>query len=80
MFNFEFLLPKDLPASIYYLNKDHNQKPKAKVRYSIKVSLLTEDDMKINYKQMLIVHEPPNKKEGIIEENDEEKCHVFSDE
>jgi len=29
---------------------------------------------------MLIVHEPPNKKEGIIKENDEEVCHVFSDE
>ena len=24
MFNFEFQLPKDLPASIYYLNKDHS--------------------------------------------------------
>ena len=24
VFNFEFLLPKDLPASIYYLNKDHS--------------------------------------------------------
>ena len=24
MFNFEFMLPKDLPASIYYLNKDHS--------------------------------------------------------
>lgn len=76
-FNFEFQLPHDLPASIYYLNKDHNQKPKAKVRYSIKASILTEDKRAIAYKQMLIVHEPPNAKKGILEADDEDQFHLF---
>lgn len=81
VFDFEFQLPHDLPASIYYLNKDHNQKPKAKVRYSIKASIITEDERKdISYKQMLIVHEPPNEKKGILDEKDEEQLHVFTNE
>lgn len=58
--NFQFVLPIGIPSSFYYKNKLIREKPKAKVKYTIKASLssaLKHDAM--HYKQVLIIREPP---------------------
>lgn len=42
-----------------WARKDHRDKPKAQVKYSVKARLLTHDNQYLKYKQMLVIHEPP---------------------
>jgi hypothetical protein len=58
--SFQFTLPTGIPSSFYYKDKKCREKPKAKVKYTVKATLcstLTSEEMK--YKQVLIIREPP---------------------
>ena len=60
---FQFHLPQGIPSSIIFSKKNVEKKPKAKVKYTIKVKLATRSHMtkEMHYKQVLIVREtPPN--------------------
>ena len=37
--SFSFLLPTDLPSTIFYKNRKREEKPKAKVKYTIKAKI-----------------------------------------
>ena len=56
---FDFNLPNQLPASILWARKDHHDRPKASVKYSIKARIVTHDKKYLKYKQMLVIHEQP---------------------
>ena len=43
-FPFAFQIPGGLPSSILYTNKKHDKKPKAKVKYTVKVILKGDHD------------------------------------
>jgi len=47
---FEFDLQNQLPASIMWARKDHHDKPKANVKYSVKARLLTHSKQYLKYK------------------------------
>ncbi len=58
--SFQFQLPTGIPSSFYFKDKSCNDKPKAKVKYTVQATLcatMSNDEMK--YKQVLIIREPP---------------------
>ena len=56
---FEFDLPANLPASIMFQKKDNFEKPKAIIKYSVTARIINHDKTQLQYKQMLVLHEPP---------------------
>ena len=62
---FQFLLPNGCPASIYLNNRDHLQRPKAKIKYWVKARIVDFIDDETNLiakckKCLTITEEPPN--------------------
>ena len=49
-FPFSFQIPQGLPSSILYTNKHHDKKPKAKVKYTVKVLLKGKESDHMKYK------------------------------
>ena len=47
---FEFTLPQHLPASIMYHNRNHHNKPKCHIKYSILATIHTHQHKKMKYK------------------------------
>ena len=54
---FEFQIPATAPASLIIENTGHGDDPKAKIKYSIQVTLSTKSDKIMKYKQWLIIYE-----------------------
>ena len=58
---FKFILPHDLPSSLYFKDSQTKDAPKAKVKYFVKVRFLCSDEQyNMEYKQILIIREKQN--------------------
>ena len=57
--DFEFTLPNDLPASLEWADKKIEERPKARVKHTVKAICYSHSGRKIKYKQHIIVHSPP---------------------
>jgi len=55
---FEFTLPLNLPSSINYKN-NIGDKPKAKIKHTIKAIINMKNGKIMKYKQLLVIHENP---------------------
>lgn len=56
---FCFTLPQGIASSLFYKNKHHNAKPKAKVKYHIKATLKGHSNkIHMKHKQVVVIREP----------------------
>jgi hypothetical protein len=71
---FQFTLPTGVASSLYYKNKHHHAKPKAKVKYHIRATLKGHHDKNLmKYKQILTIREPGEYAQAHIHRKDEHR-------
>mmetsp|Transcript_41019 Transcript_41019/g.30169 ORF Transcript_41019/g.30169 Transcript_41019/m.30169 type:complete len:132 (+) Transcript_41019:312-707(+) len=59
-FPFSFQVPAGLPSSLIYKNNDLREKPKAKIKYSVRTTLLGHGGEKhMSYKKVLLIRQTP---------------------
>ena len=56
---FEFTLPANMPSSIIYENRNREDHPWCKVKYTAQAILVMRNNTTLKYKQWIVIHEPP---------------------